>query len=32
MSRKYGLTVDQLKQLNGLTGNTISIGQQLRVK
>lgn len=32
ISRLYGLTVDQLKQLNGLTGNTISIGQQLRVK
>jgi LysM repeat protein len=32
ISRRYGLTVDALKQLNRLTGTTISIGQQLRVK
>ena len=32
ISRRYGLTVDSLKKLNRLTGNTISIGQRLRVK
>jgi LysM repeat protein len=32
ISRRYGLTVDALKQLNRLTGNTISIGQRLRVR
>ncbi len=32
ISRKYGITVDQLKQLNGLSDNTIKPGQQLRVK
>jgi LysM repeat protein len=32
ISRKYGLTVDTLKNLNGLTGNKISIGQRIRVR
>lgn len=32
ISRRYGVTVDGLKQLNKLGGDTISIGQQLRVK
>jgi flagellum-specific peptidoglycan hydrolase FlgJ/LysM repeat protein len=32
ISRKYGITVDQLKQLNGLADNIIKPGQQLRVK
>lgn len=32
ISQRYGLTVDKLKQLNGLSNNTISIGQELRVK
>ena len=32
ISRKYGLTVDALKQMNGLTDNIIKPGQQLRVK
>ncbi len=32
ISRRYGLTVDGLKQLNGLTGNNILIGQRLRIK
>lgn len=32
ISRRYGKTVDELKQLNGLTSNTISIGQQLKVQ
>jgi LysM repeat protein len=32
ISQRYGITVDQLKQLNGLSTNTISIGQDLRVK
>ena len=32
ISRRYGMTVEQLKRLNQLTTNTISIGQQLRIK
>ncbi|MEM8585874.1 MAG: glucosaminidase domain-containing protein [Bacteroidota bacterium] len=32
ISRRYGMTVDQIKQLNGLSGNTIQIGQRLRVQ
>jgi LysM repeat protein len=32
ISRRYNLTVDQLKALNGLTSNTIFIGQQLKVR
>lgn len=32
ISRRYGLTVDALKQLNNMVGNDIKIGQQLRVK
>ncbi len=32
ISRKFSLTVDQLKQLNGLVDNIIKPGQQLRVK
>lgn len=32
ISRRYGITVEQLKQLNQLTSNSISVGQQLRVK
>lgn len=29
ISRRYGVTVDQLKQRNGLTGDMIRVGQQL---
>lgn len=32
ISRRYNLTVEELKALNGLTNNTIFIGQELRVK
>lgn len=32
ISRKFNLTVDQLKQLNGLVDNIIKPGQQLRIK
>jgi LysM repeat protein len=32
ISRRYGLTVDQLKQLNRLTTNNIAIGQRLIVR
>lgn len=32
ISRRYGLSVAELKALNGLTNNTIYIGQQLKVK
>jgi LysM repeat protein len=32
ISKRYGTTVDNLLQLNNLTGTTISIGQILRVK
>lgn len=32
LSRSFGLTVAEIKALNGLTSNTISIGQRLRVR
>ena len=32
ISRKFSLTVDQLKQMNGLSDNVIKPGQQLRIK
>ncbi|MCF8245374.1 MAG: LysM peptidoglycan-binding domain-containing protein [Saprospiraceae bacterium] len=32
ISRRYGMTVDALMQLNNLSGNNLSIGQTLRVK
>ena len=32
ISRRYGVPVDTLKRLNALTGNTISVGQQLRIR
>lgn len=32
ISQRFGLTVDELKQLNELSSNAISIGQRLRVK
>lgn len=32
ISKKYNLTVDELKKLNNLTSNTLSIGQKLYVK
>ena len=32
ISRRYGLTVDELKKLNHLTSNALSIGQRLLVK
>ena len=32
ISRKYGISVDELRQLNGLEDNIISIGQLLQVK
>ena len=31
IANKYGMTVNELKNLNGLTNNTLSIGQQLVV-
>ena len=31
IARKYGLTIDELKSINNLTNNTISIGQKLIV-
>lgn len=31
IARKYNTTVDTLKSLNNLTGNTLSIGQVLKV-
>ncbi len=32
ISRKYGVSVEELKRLNALNGNTISVGQQLRIR
>jgi LysM repeat protein len=32
ISRKTGISVEQIKQLNGLTDNAISVGQQLKIK
>ncbi|MBP9600675.1 MAG: LysM peptidoglycan-binding domain-containing protein, partial [Lutibacter sp.] len=32
ISKRYGLTVDELKKLNGLRSNDISIGQSLITK
>lgn len=32
IATKYGLTVDELKKLNNLKNNTISVGQNLKVK
>ncbi|HTN20638.1 MAG TPA: glucosaminidase domain-containing protein [Pelobium sp.] len=32
ISKRFGLTVDELKALNDMTDNTIKIGQELRVK
>lgn len=32
ISRKYGISVEQLKRLNALTTNTISVGLQLRIR
>ena len=30
--RRYGVSVDEIKRLNGLSSNTISIGQKLKIK
>lgn len=32
ISKKYGLTVDKLKELNNLSGNMLSVGQKLLIK
>lgn len=32
ISQRYSLTIDELKRLNNLSGDTISIGQNLKVK
>ena len=32
ISRRYGVSVDEIKRLNALPGNTISVGQQLRIR
>lgn len=32
ISRRYNTTVEELKRLNGLTSNTINIGQRVRVR
>ena len=32
IAKKYGVTVEQIKKLNGLKNNTIKIGQTLKIK
>ena len=32
ISKRYGLTVDELKEMNGLVNETISLGQELKVR
>jgi len=32
ISRKYGVSVAEIKRLNGLSANAISVGQQLRIR
>ncbi|WP_430927973.1 glucosaminidase domain-containing protein [Polaribacter marinivivus] len=32
ISRRFGLSVSELKEINGLTDNTISVGQKLKLK
>ncbi|NAY92216.1 LysM peptidoglycan-binding domain-containing protein [Muricauda sp. JGD-17] len=32
LSRKYAISVEELKQLNNLNGNTISVGQELNIR
>nr|WP_240911423.1 LysM peptidoglycan-binding domain-containing protein [Yeosuana marina] len=32
ISKKYNISLDDLQELNGLTDNTISLGQELRIK
>lgn len=32
ISKRYGLTVDELKKLNNLSDNSISLGQKLKIK
>lgn len=32
IAKRYGLTVDELKKINNITSNTLSIGQELIVK
>ncbi|WP_116107757.1 glucosaminidase domain-containing protein [Lewinella sp. IMCC34191] len=32
ISRRYGVSIEEIRRLNSLTGNTISVGQQLRIR
>ncbi|MBU2487981.1 MAG: LysM peptidoglycan-binding domain-containing protein [Proteobacteria bacterium] len=32
IAKKHGLTVDQLKRLNGLKGDSLGVGQELKLK
>ena len=32
IAKRYGITVDELKRINNLTSNTLSIGQILKIK
>lgn len=32
LAKRYGVTVNDIKQLNNLTGSSLSIGQQLKIK
>ncbi|MGB3801152.1 MAG: glucosaminidase domain-containing protein [Lewinella sp.] len=32
ISRRYGVSIEDIRRLNSLSGNTISVGQQLRIR
>ena len=32
LSKRYGTTIDELKKLNSISGNNLSIGQKLIIK
>lgn len=32
ISKKYGYSIEQIKKLNGMSGNTVKVGQKIKVK